>query len=325
MRPSRRVTAAAAGVLVVSLLSVALMVQSLDRLRAAATLEEVLYIESPEALKRLSLGYTGLMASIYWTRVVQYFGSRHLVRAEHYDLLLPLLEITTALDPHLLPAYKFGSIFLSQQPPEGAGLPDKAVELIERGIRENPQEWQLHYYLGFIHFQERGDYAAAARAFERGAEIPGAHPWLRVMAAAVAQYGGDIETARFLWTHIYEQTDDQFIKANAVKRLRALQVDEDVPKLEALAAEYQRRTGRMPSSFLDLVRAGWLRSLPVDPIGLPYQLMPDGRVEVQSPEELPFIRHGLPPGEEPSFLVIPESKKEEPKEGDGKKDKAETP
>jgi tetratricopeptide (TPR) repeat protein len=315
MRPSRQVTVVASCVLIASLLAAMLFLRQVDRLRAGATLEEVLYISSPQALRRLSLGYTGLMASIYWTRAVQYFGSRHLARSERYDLLEPLLDITTQLDPKLLPAYKFGSIFLAQQPPEGAGLPEKAVELVERGIRENPTHWQLYYYLGFIHYLERHDFAAAARAFQRGSEMPGAHPWLRVMAAAMAQHGGDIHTARFLWTHIYEHTDDQLIRANAVKRLRALDSDEAVMRLEELVARYRQQTGQLPSSFLELVQAGWLRSLPVDPAGLPYRLMPGGRVQVQSPKELPFITRGLPPGEEPSLVQIPESKKEpvEPK------------
>jgi tetratricopeptide (TPR) repeat protein len=328
MSISRRVSLVAALVLVVSLVGSALSVRRVDALRGQATLEEVLYISSPQALRRLSLGYTGLMASIYWTRAVQYFGARHLVRSDRYDLLLPLLQITTELDPHLLPAYKFGSIFLSQQPPEGAGLPDQAVELVERGIRANPHEWQLYYYLGFIHYLERDDYAAAADAFLRGSEMPGAHPWLRIMAAAMAQHGGDIATARYLWTNIYQHSDDQLIRANAVRRLRALQVDEEVPQLEAMVEEYRRRSGQLPGSFRELVEAGWLRALPVDPTGRPYRLMPGGRVEVESPKDLPFIRRGLPPGQEPSFLVLPESKEkkeETSQKQEAKKEEAEDP
>src|SRR5438270_5991915 len=85
-----------------------------------ATLEEVLYLPSGKVLKRLSLGYSSLLADIYWTRAVQYFGSRHVVHATHYELLDPLLQITTDLDPHIIVVYQFGSVFLSQQPPNGA-------------------------------------------------------------------------------------------------------------------------------------------------------------------------------------------------------------
>ncbi len=46
--------------------------------------------------------------------------------------------MTTTLDPKLLPAYEFGSVFLAQKPPEGAGDPAAAARLVEKGIRENP-------------------------------------------------------------------------------------------------------------------------------------------------------------------------------------------
>ena len=73
-------------------------------------------------------------------------------------------------------------------------------------------------------------------------------------------------------------------------------MDEDVPKLEELAAESQRRTGRQAASWADLITAGLLRGVPVDPVGNPYRLMPDGRVQVADPDALPFITQGLPRG-----------------------------
>ena len=305
MSERKRITVVFSALLVLSLAGSALMLRRVDELRTGATLEEVLYVTSPQAVKRMSLGYNGLMADIYWTRAIQYFGRKHLVRSRRYDLLLPLLDITVTLDPQLIPAYEFGSIFLAQQPPEGAGLPDAAVAFVERGIRENPTEWRLYYHLGFIHFVERKDYPAAAATFLRGSQVPGAHPWLRVLAAAMAQFGGDIRTARFLWERIYESTDDKLIRSNAVKRLRALEVDEVVPQLEAAVQLYKQRTGRLPASFMEMLAAGYLRALPTDPLGYPYKLMPDGRVEVQSPDDLPFITQGLPPDKQPTFLYVP--------------------
>ena len=55
------------------------------------------------------------------------------------DLLWPLLDVTTTLDPHLLVAYRFGSMFLSDAPPRGAGRPDLGMQLIQRGIQANPR------------------------------------------------------------------------------------------------------------------------------------------------------------------------------------------
>src|SRR4051812_33653779 len=76
-----------------------LLVRQIDRLRTNATLEEVLYVSSPKFLKRASLGFDGLLADIYWTRAVQYFGGMHHTGGGTYRLLWPLLNITTQLDP----------------------------------------------------------------------------------------------------------------------------------------------------------------------------------------------------------------------------------
>src|SRR5271155_4871841 len=174
--------------------------------RGSANVENSLYLRSPRVIRAMSLGQSGLAADIYWTRTVQYFGAKHHVYALRYDLLYPMLMLTTELDPKLSVAYEFGSFFLAQKPPEGAGMPDTAVNFVERGIENNPDDWHLYYHLGFIQFLERKDCNAASSAFERGSKVPGAHPWLKVMAASMAQKCGDEETARFFWSNVYEST-----------------------------------------------------------------------------------------------------------------------
>ena len=308
MTPRGKVALVAALLLVVSLAGAVVVVRRLDQQRAGETLREVLYIPSPKAVKRLSLGYSGLLADIYWTRAVQYFGGKHHKRSTEYKLLSPLLDITTTLDPHLLPAYEFGAIFLTQQPPEGAGDPDAAVALVNRGIQANPGAWRLYYNLGYIEYIERKDYKAAAKAFEDGSKVPGALPWMGVMAAVMAQHSGEVATARYLWEHIYESTQDKSIKQNAVKHLAALQVDEEVGYLEALVRQYRENTGRMPSSWFQMISEGYLKRLPVDPLGKPYRLTSEGRVEVQDVDSLPFITRGVPPGKEAPKFFKSESK-----------------
>lgn len=296
MTASRRITLVCSLLLIIGLTASVLILRRLDQIRSGATLQEVLYISSPKVLKRLSLGYDGLLADVYWTRAVQYFGSKHYQGARHYDLLGPLLEITTTLDPHLTVAYEFGANFLAPDPPLGAGMPEEAIRLAQFGIRNNPDDWHLYYNLGFIYYTELKDYKRASDAFERGSRVPNAHPWLKLLAALMAQRGGEIQTARLMWMTTYQTTPDRNIRANAAAHLRALQVDEDVTQLEAAISQYREKTGRLPASFADLQAEGMLGVVPVDPLGHAYALIPDGRVEVSDPDDLPFISKGTPPG-----------------------------
>jgi hypothetical protein len=299
MSASRRVTVVFTLLLLGCITASVLLLHRLDEIRTGATVEEVLYISSPQALKKMSLGYDGLLADIYWTRVVQYFGNKHQAGAQRYDLLAPLLEITTTLDPHLLVAYEYGTNFLAPKPPNGGGMPERAIQLEEFGIEHNPDQWQLYYNTGFIRYMELKDYAGAAEAFLRGSRVPNAHPFLAILAGKMAEHAGDRQMARMMWSTSYQTTKDINVRANAAAHLRAIQVDDDVTNLEALTERYQQQTGHFPSSFTSLVAAGLMRGTPVDPLGRPYKLMPDGRVEVRVPDDFPFIQKGTPPNYDP--------------------------
>jgi tetratricopeptide (TPR) repeat protein len=292
MTRSRISPAIATAALLVSMAAQALLVREIDHARPGATLQETLYISSPQLLKRLSLGYEGLLADIYWTRAVQYFGGTHSRGGGEYKLLWPLLNITTQLDPHLVPAYDFGQTFLVAQPPNGAGEPEKAVELVRYGIRNNPGDWHLYYDLGFIYYDQK-DYRGSAEAFLRGSQMPGAHPFLKIMAAQMAQHGGELSTARMMWTATYDTTHDPMIRANAAAHLRAIDADEQITALERLVQLYRERTGKLPPDFAVLVNAGLLKGIPVDPSGHAYRLQ-SGRVVVSDPKDLPFLDKGLP-------------------------------
>src|SRR5260370_35120486 len=130
---SRQVTGAAAGLLLLCMAGSVVLVPQVDQVRTAATLQDVLYVSSPKLLKRLSLGYEGLLADVYWTRAVQYFGGKHHSGGGRYELLWPLLNITTQLDPHLIPVYAFGQTFFSARPRNVAAWPQQGLASVAYG------------------------------------------------------------------------------------------------------------------------------------------------------------------------------------------------
>ena len=299
MKQRRKVSIVAGASVVIFLAASAVMLRRTDDLRPQASLEEVLFLSSPKVLKRASLGYDGLLADIYWTRAVQYFGGRHHAGAQSYDLLYPLLDITTHLDPQLVAAYQFGASFLAPPPPDGAGQPERAIQLMEYGVQNNPNDWKLYYDLGFVYYMNLKDYRKAADAFDRGSKVPDAHPFVRLLAAQMAEHAGDFDTARMMWSATYQNSQDRLIRQNAIEHLRALRVDEDVTHLQEAVTRFGERTGRLPANMSELASAERLPGIPVDPDGHPYKLTPEGRVEVRVPDDFPFAAKGLPPGYKP--------------------------
>lgn len=291
---SRRLTVFVVGTLVVSMAASFVLIGRIAAAYPSSPMEDVLFIPSPEFMKRASVGYSGLLADIYWMRVVQYFGRKHMRDSTEYKSLAPLLDITTTLDPKLVVAYEWGSTFLDQPPPSGAGDDNAAGALIRKGIRNNPDEWHLYFTLGFIQYFGQHDYLGAAKTFEEGSKIPKAHPWMKAMAAKMLTEAGNSETARYLWQNIYNESTDKNLKKNAELHLASLVVDQEIPQLEAIVSQFRTRTGRNPTSWRELIESGLLRMTPRDPMGAPYLLQNDGRVVVDDPKKLPFIQVGKP-------------------------------
>ncbi|MDE3110742.1 MAG: hypothetical protein KGL02_12465, partial [Acidobacteriota bacterium] len=160
--------------------------------RTEARIRQELLLSSPAAIKKLSLGYDSLLADIYWTRAVQYYGGQLAAQRFQLPLLWPLLDITTTLDPKLVPAYHFGAIFLSE-PLAGANRPDLAVQLVQRGVAANPTVWSLDGDLGFLYYWHFRDYQNAAAAYLAGSQTERAPAWMKIMAARLQQKNGSIQ------------------------------------------------------------------------------------------------------------------------------------
>jgi hypothetical protein len=244
-----------------------------------------LVLRSGKLLKVMSLEYAPLMADLYWTRVVQYYGDKAVRHDANFELLWPLLDVATTLDPNLLVAYRFGSMFLSESAPSGAGRPDLAIQLIQRGIQANPEYWRFYEDLGFIYYFELHDYGKASAAFLEGSKNPQSMPWMKVLAAKVSEEGDNSETSEFLWSEIYTSTTDPQMKENAATHLQLLKADADCKAIDGLSSDFEKRNSKRPTSIQELVSAGMLKGAPADPLGYAYVLDNEGRAGLnpQSP------------------------------------------
>ena len=97
---------------------------------------QILYVQSGPALKRIALDYDAVLSDVYWIRAIQHYGGDRLAgptARRKYQLLYPLLDLTTTLDPYFDIAYRFGAIFLSEGYPGGPARPDQAVDAASEG------------------------------------------------------------------------------------------------------------------------------------------------------------------------------------------------
>jgi tetratricopeptide (TPR) repeat protein len=249
--------------------------------------EQILYVRSGAALKRITFAFDTLAADVYWIRAIQHYGGDRLSGVQagsKYQLLYPLLDITTTLDPYFNIAYRFGAIFLSEGYPGGPGRPDQSVALLRKAIVAMPHKWQYYHDIGFVYYWRLRDYQTAALWFQRAAEQPDAPNWLKPLAASMLVRGQDRAAARFLWQQI-AKSEESWLRRNAEHALLQLQALDQIDQLEAVIRRFPPATGDQ-YSWTGLIGKHVLLRVPFDPAGTPYEIDPaTGRVRLseQSP------------------------------------------
>jgi hypothetical protein len=271
---------------------------------------EGIYITSGKTLRRLTAGYNALASDLYWIRAIQYYGGIKLRLADgqplgqgdpgaptDFGLLYPLLDITTTLDPRFNIAYRFGAVFLAEPFPSGAGRPDLAIALLQKGLEEMPDKWEYMQDIGFVHYWWRQDYEAAAASFGRAASVPGAPWWLRSLAAVTLAEGGDRRSSRLMWQAIHESAEIDWLRRESARRLAQLRALDEIDALQVAVDRLTKDAGAPPTDWAPLVRAALVAGLPRDPTGEPYRIDSNGRVHVSPTSEL------FPLPDEPKRLI----------------------
>jgi tetratricopeptide (TPR) repeat protein len=238
--------------------------------------ERLIYLRSGRTADRVFLTFDALAADVYWMRAIQHYGrDRKSTRVDgRFELLLPLLDLTTTLDPYFSIAYRFGAIFLSMDPPNGPGRPDLAIGLLEKGLVHRPDRWQYAHDIGFVHYWHTGDFAQAASWFDRAAKMPGSPEWIRQVAAVTLVEGGDRQGARRILSELVA-AEESYVRAAAERSLAQLQALDAIDQLQALVDRYQQATGALPGGWRDLIGLRYLTGVPVDRTGTPFDYDPD--------------------------------------------------
>jgi tetratricopeptide (TPR) repeat protein len=238
---------------------------------------------------------------VYWVRALQHFGyyRLHPESPGRFKLLYPLLDLTTTLDPNFNVAYRFGAVFLAEPDPGGAGRPDLAVRLLEKGVKTRPNRWEYYHDIGFVYYWHLHDFQKAAEWFQRGGALPGSPWWLRTYAAVMLTRGGDRQASRLMWQNMLQTSESGWLRENAEHRLSQLDALDQIDQLRRAVDEYQRRRGTLPETWSDLIAARLMPGMPVDPSGAAYVLDPDtGQITLGPESKLRPLPTEPAPGEQ---------------------------
>ncbi|MEZ5345143.1 MAG: hypothetical protein R2681_06245 [Pyrinomonadaceae bacterium] len=303
MRSNSLKTLLAVAVVVFGLVAVVLLSNFLENSRPAipeSYEDEDLSLKG-DKLKGFVFGAEGLVADWYWMRSLQYIGTKLVNNKENLNLddlrklnprlLYPLLDNATTLDPRFISAYSYGAMVLP------AIDQDQAIALIEKGISNNPEQWRLYQHLGYIYWRSK-DFTKAAESYEKGSKIEGAPQFMRSMAAKMTSDGGERETAREIYTQLFNEAQDSQSRENAQLRLMEIDSLDERDILDKALKRFSETSGRCARSWSELFPLLKATSLPgnrdfrldqqnriLDPSDAPYLLNSDKCTTELDPEK----------------------------------------
>jgi tetratricopeptide (TPR) repeat protein len=243
----------------------------LDQLRAnTPKFQRFMYLPQGEVLKVASLGFQSVVADFLWLQAVQAMGERK-VSDEAGRWIYRALDVVTTLDPKFVRAYEAGGLALCTL----VVLPEESNALLEKGMKHNPQVWQLPFYVGINYYFEFGDDAKAGEYIARAARLPGAPEHLAFFSARLYASSREPQAAIDVLAQLYEQAKDESLRRALERRLKEVIVERDLQLLEEAISRYSERHKRMPDRLDELVGPGFLLELPRDPFGGTYLYNPE--------------------------------------------------
>jgi len=176
-----------------------------------------LHLPKGEYLKVAALGYDQLLADLLWLRVIQMIGE-HTVTETAYEWVYHALDVMTTLDPKFVDAYQMGGVTLSTL----ANQPEKANALLLKGAKENPDVWQLPFYIGFNDFFYLNDYKSAAKNMARAAQLPGRPDFVPGLATRLFVQAGEPQTALEFLARMAGEAKDEKVREALRRRMEEI-------------------------------------------------------------------------------------------------------
>lgn len=170
-------------------------------------------------------GFKVLVADFLWMDIVQYLGDKTKAE-ERYKELYPKVVDLINIDPNFTYAYLAVSGMLLFELNET----DKAIELVQTGIKNNPKYWQLSLYLAAYTYSKAGNIRMAVNNIET-AVIQEDHPPLleRMLSSMYLKLAENEKERNFwmkkavnLWLYMYSESKDKVSRQYAKDRLEKL-------------------------------------------------------------------------------------------------------
>jgi hypothetical protein len=217
--------------------------------------EELLYFPSNKFVEAITGGFDVLMSDFLWMETGNYFG-KHRRTDKNYPYLYHMFDIITDLDPKFLPVYTLGTIMVATDAKET----DMAMELLNKGMRDNPKLWQIPFTKGFIYYVHKKDPLKASRWFLLASYKEDAPEIVGKFATWTLYKSKGVEVTLSLYMRLYNVSSSEIFKEKAIKGIGKVISDQ--------YKKFHMDKGYYVESIFELYRTGYLPFIPEIPGGV---------------------------------------------------------
>jgi hypothetical protein len=243
--------------------------------------ESLLYLPAKKLLMHFTGGMNSVVADLLWLKTIQYTVAEFESRERRFTWLEHMAQTATDLDPLFTGAYEYGGTFLG-----AIGNDDAADRLLRKGMMNRPDRHEIPFEMAKLYILNRREEpgAAGVASYYLGitAELSDTPDYYLTWAFNLQRAHNLTETGRRIWQNIFETTGDSFMRDLAEQKLHHLNLADACDTLDEVASQYASERGSPPASVEDLVKAGYLKAIPNDPLGGSFFFDSNGRARSTS-------------------------------------------
>lgn len=202
------------------------------------------FVPKGSQIKKAILGFDNFVSDLYWLRTVQFAGANAVNM--NFESLYEYLDLITDLDPHFAWPYEYGSYLLPLD-----NRTDKAVELLEKGMKNMPEKWEFVWRLAFIEYYYLEDFPRAIELYNKCSGMNGCLAGAKKTAEKLAFTADKYEVALTEWKRMYEDEklapeERELAKLNFIETDRLIVLNKFVKK-------YAEARGEMPDDLQEIM------------------------------------------------------------------------
>lgn len=218
-----------------------------------------------ELLEVLGAAQKPLIADFYWIQSIQQMGRAN-TDTEYRDVFF-YADMATDLDPKFRYVYEWGAIAT----PFNLGRDqwvntDLSSRLLSKGLAQFPDDRRFMFQLAYNKMTYDHDYKGAADLLMRMSKFPDVPRYLPQLATRLYAQAGSFDSGLHVAEMLRDSAEDDESRAFYEHRIKEILRERVLTDIDQAIEAFQKDHGQRPRTVPDLVRAGYLKAMPEDPL-----------------------------------------------------------